>query len=134
MNYEEQIEQFINSHIESLLVLEVNSTLSPKVSGHITRTKEIQKRIQSHQPKDYRHLIEYLSSESRMFGWSYPEDTVEEKCEDSYQQFWGNMRGFISGMTGNERLFFFGYLDDYDKLSLKMKSTREEIKIKLFMK
>ena len=47
MNYEEQIEQFINSHIKSLLAIEVNSTLSPKVSGHITRTKEIQKIIQS---------------------------------------------------------------------------------------
>ncbi len=134
MTYEEHIDQLINSHIEGLLAIEENSTLSSKVSTHITRTKEIQKRIQSKQPKDYRHLIEYLHSESRMFGWSYPEDTIEEKCEVSYQQFWKSIRELIGGMTGNERLIFFGYVEDYDKLSLKMKSAREEIRIKLFMK
>jgi hypothetical protein len=37
-------------------------------------------------------------------------------------------------MTANERLYFLGYLDEYENLRPIERSAREEIELKLFMK
>lgn len=36
-------------------------------------------------------------------------------------------------MTVNERLYFFGYLNDYENLKPNEQSAREEIEFKLFI-
>jgi len=133
MTYEEQIIQFLNSHIQNLMISKESSDFPKKVDRHIDRTNKIHSIIKNQRPEDYRQLIEYLHSESRKIGWSYPENIIEENCEDSFRQLWNSMKNLIVGMTGNERLYFFGYIKDYDKLSLNLKSARNEIRLKLFM-
>lgn len=44
------------------------------------------------------------------------------------------MKSIIQGMTVNERLYFFGYLDEYESLRTIQRSAREEIELKLFIK
>ena len=102
--------------------------------SHLEKTNHILKIIDGQQPENYKQLIEYLNQEGRNFGWSFPKNTEEEKCETDFWKLKDSMKSIIQGMTVNERLYFFGYLDEYESLRTIQRSAREEIELKLFIK
>jgi hypothetical protein len=104
------------------------------VITHLEKTNNILQIIKGHGPEDYRQLIEWLNQEGRNFGWSFPENLEVEKCEAEFWRLKDSIKRITQGMTANERLYFFGYLDEYEKLEPIERSAREEIKLKLFMK
>lgn len=78
-------------------------------------------------------MIEYLNDEGRYFGWSFPENEKEETCENSFWNLKEKTKKLVGGMTGNERLFYFGYIDEFENLPSSHKSAKDEILRKLFM-
>ena len=111
-----------------------NGIRPKKVSEHLERIDEIILIIGGKQPEDYKQLIEWLNQEGRNFGLSFPENPAEEKCEVEFWRLKDSIKEIIQRMTANERLYFFGYLDEYEKLKPIERSAREEIELKLFMK
>ncbi|UBZ10712.1 hypothetical protein LDL79_00975 [Leeuwenhoekiella palythoae] len=90
--------------------------------------------IDSQRPEDYRQLIEWLNQQGRNFGWSFPKNSDEDTFETEFWRLKDSIKRITQGMTLNERLYFFGYLDEYEKLRPIERSAREEIELKLFMK
>lgn len=134
MTYHQDIEKNLKSHVRNIENIGENETRPKKVNTHLARTNEIIKIIEGQRPEDYRQLIEWLNQEGRNFGWSFPENPEEEKCETEFWRLKDSIKRITQGMTANERLYFFGYLDEYEKLKPIERSAREEIELKLFMK
>lgn len=134
MSYYKDIENCLDIHLHDLESLAPKDQLSEKVISHFEQTEKVLNNITRQRPEDYRLLIEYLYNEGRRFGWSYPEDKDEEACETSFWRLKDSIKEIIEGMTGNERLYFFGYLEEYENLNPKHRSEKEKIELKLFMK
>ena len=134
MDYFSDLKRLLDSHIANLKSIAPTEQLNKRIVQHLNRTIDVAKEIALQEPKKSRLLIEYLENESRTFGWSYPENLKEEKCEDSFWQLKNSLEIIIGSMTVNERLYFFGYLDDYEKLNPKHNSDKERIRRMLFIK
>ena len=133
MSYQQEIKSLIERYIQTLKNIN-NKILPEKVIGHFERTTEIKELINGEQPENYRMFIEYLNQEGQHFGRSFPENPEEEKCEKEFQKFKDSIKLIIQGMTANERLYFFGYLDEYENLRPIERSARETIELKLFLR
>ena len=134
MTYHEDIYNYLNSHVQNIESIDSIDNLPKKVIGHLDRTVQILKIIDGRQPENYKQLIEYLNQEGRNFGWSYPENAEEEKSETEFWKLKDSIKLIIQSMTANERLYFFGYLAEYENLKSIERSAREDIELKLFMK
>mgnify|MGYP005750159811 CR=1 FL=1 len=132
MNYHQDIEKNLKSHVRNIENIGEKETRPKKVTTHLERTNEIIKIIEGQRPEDYRQLIEWLNQEGRNFGWSVPENSEEEKCETQFWILKDSIKRISQGMTANERLYFFGFLDEYEKLKPIERSNREEIELNLF--
>ena len=134
MIYYQDIQNNLKSHVRNLESIGEKEKLPKNVVSHLEKTNHILKIIDGQQPENYKQLIEYLNQEGRNFGWSFPKNTEEEKCETDFWKLKDSMKSIIQGMTVNERLYFFGYLDEYESLRTIQRSAREEIELKLFIK
>tara|TARA_R110002167_G_C12349861_1_gene622069 strand:+ start:61 stop:465 length:405 start_codon:yes stop_codon:yes gene_type:complete len=134
MTYYQDIQNNLKSHVRNLESIGEKEKLPKNVVSHLEKTNHILKIIDGQQPENYKQLIEYLNQEGRNFGWSFPKNTEEEKCETDFWKLKDSMKSIIQGMTVNERLYFFGYLDEYEGLRTIQRSAREEIELKLFIK
>jgi len=134
MIYHEDIHNSLKHHIQILENLGNRDTLPKKVTEHLNISLKVLNEIEYRQPENYRQLIEYLNNEGRNFGWSYPENSEEEKCETYFWKLTESIKMIIQKIPFNERLHFFGYLDDYKNLKPNQKNDRENIEVKLFMK
>jgi hypothetical protein len=134
MTYYRDIENNLKSHVRNIENISEKGVRPKKVTAHLNKTNEILQIIESQRPEDYRQLIEWLNQEGRNFGWSFPENPEEENCETEFWRLKDSIQRIVQGMTANERLYFFGYLDEYEKLEPIERSAREEIELKLFMK
>src|SRR6478735_7753950 len=124
MTYHKDIKKNIESYVQNLESIGSRESLPKKVLNHFERTVQILNTINGQKPEDYKHLIEYLNQEGRNFGWSYPENLEEEKCETEFWKLKDNIKSIVQRMNVNERLFFFGYLADYDNLKPIERSAR----------
>ena len=134
MDYHQSIQNALKIHITYLEQIDDKEFLPEKVLEHLVNTIQTLGIIRKKRPKDYKMLIEYLYQEGRKFGWSFPENLEEEKCENKFWEIKKSIKSIIQGMTMNERLYFFGYLDEYEGLNSVERSAREKIELKLFMK
>lgn len=134
MSYHRRIQNHLTIHVRNLESIGKEEVLPEKVLRHFEKTIQILKIINGERPAYYKTLIEYLDQEGRNFGWSFPESTEEEKCEKEFWKLKNSMKSIIQGMTANERLYFFGYSDEYENLKPIERSARENIELKLFMK
>ena len=134
MNYQQEIQKELQLYSQCLENNTEKEVLSTNVQEHLDRTFQIQKIIEGKRPEDYRQLIEYLYEEGRRFGWSYSENSDQEKRESDFWRFKDRIRTIVEGMSVHERLYFFGFLDEYENLKPIQRSAREEIEVKLFLK
>ena len=134
MSYHRTIQNQLTIHVRNLKNIGEKEVLQEKVLKHLEKTIQILEIIKGERPENYKTIIEYLHQEGRNFGWSFPESSEEEICEKEFWKLKESMKSFIQGMTANERLYFFGYLDDYENLKPIERSARENIELKLFMK
>ncbi|UII79168.1 hypothetical protein [Flagellimonas sp. CMM7] len=133
MSYSIDIEILLDTYIVELTRISKENQLDQRVEDHLNRTTEVRKEIASQKPENNRNLIEHLDKEGRMFGWSYPENSDQEKCENLFWNFKNSIKSIVIGMTINERLFFFGYIEEYESINPKHISKRERIEEILFM-
>jgi hypothetical protein len=115
MSYQQEIKSILDRYIQTLENID-KKALHKKVIEHLAKTIQIKVLINEDRPENYRMLIEYLSQEGRNFGWSFPESTEEEICEKEFWKLEESIKSIVQGMTVNERLYFFGYLDEYENL------------------
>lgn len=134
MTYNRDIENNLKSHVRNIENIGEKGVRPKKVNTHLEKTNKILQIIDRQRPEDYRQLIEWLNQEGRNFGWSFPENSEEDKCETEFWRLKDSIQRVVQSMTANERLYFFGYLDEYEKLKPIERSAREEIELKLFMK
>lgn len=136
MSYLEDIKSSLKEHIDilkSISLINLNATSRKKIESHLKRSVVINEQIDKEEPQKLRELIEYLNDEGRYFGWSFPENEKEETCENSSWNLKEKTKKLIGGMTGNERLYYFGYIDEFENLPTTHKSAKDEILRKLFM-
>jgi len=119
--------------LKSISLINLNDTSRKKIESHLKRSVLINERIDKEEPQKLKELIEYLNDEGRYFGWSFPENEKEETCEHSFWSLKEKTKKLIGGMTGNERLYYFGYIDEFENLPSTHKSAKDEILRKLFM-
>jgi hypothetical protein len=134
MTYYENIKNNLKAHLLILEKISEREDLPKKVSEHFDNTSQILNEIGGQKPENFRLLIEYINNESRRFGWSFPENSDEEKCETDFWKLKDSIKRIVQGMTANERLHFFGYLEEYENLKPIQRSERENIELKLFMR
>jgi hypothetical protein len=134
MSYHRTIQNHLTIHVQNLENIGKKEVLHDKVLRHLEKTIQILELIKGERPENYKTIIEYLYQEGRNFGWSFPESSEEEICEKEFWKLKESMKLMIQGMTANERLYFFGYLDEYKNLKQIERSARENIELKLFMK
>ena len=134
MTYQQKIKKELQLYSQRLGNNKEKEALSTNAQEHLDRTFQVLKIIEGQTPEDYRQLIEYLYEEGRRFGWSYSENSDEEKRESDFWRLKDRIRTIAQGMTVNERLYFFGFLDEYENLKPIQRSTREGIEVKLFLK
>ncbi len=134
MTYHQEIQNSVKLYVRNLEGIGEKETRPRKVNIHLEKTFQVLKIIERARPEDYKKLIEFLDQEGSNFGWSFPENLEEEKCETYFWKFKDSIKSIIQGMTANERLYFFDYLDEYEKLKPFERSAREEIELRLFMK
>lgn len=135
MSYFQRIKFDFEKHIESIESL-VNSNIneiSPKVKNHYDASKKTNSFLNSEDPKKLKLFIEYIATESRGFGWSFPENNIEDLCENSFWEMKNNIKNIVGGMTVIERLFYFGYLEEFEKIPQTHKSDRDRILQNLFI-
>ena len=134
MSYHRRILNHLTIHVRNLENIGKKEAIQEKVLRHLEKTIQILEIIKGERPEYYKTFIEYLYQEGRNFGWSFPESSEEEMCEKEFWKLKESMKSIIQGMTANERLYFFGYLDEYENLKPIERSARENIELKLFMK
>lgn len=134
MTYSEEIKKHLDLHLSALENFIQAKESSDKISQHLNRTLLVVKEINSNKSEKHRTVIEYLENESRNFGWSFPENSSEEKIESSFWQLKNSVERIIKSMTINERLSNFGYLKDYEKLAPHERNAREHIERLLYIK
>lgn len=134
MTYYEEIKKHLDLHLSALENIIQAKESSDKIIQHLNRTLLVVKEINSNKSEKHRTVIEYLENESRNFGWSFPEDSSEEKIESSFWQLKNSVERIIKSMTINERLSNFGYLEDYEKLAPHELNAREHIERLLYIK
>jgi hypothetical protein len=134
MTYYENIQNNLKAHLLILEKISEREDLPKKVSEHFDNTSQILNEIGGQKPENFRLLIEYINNESRRFGWSFPENSDEEQCETDFWKLKDSIKRIAQGMTVNERLYFFGYLEEYENLKPIQRSERENIELKLFMR
>lgn len=136
MSYFEDIKSSLNEHIENLKTLSLvnlNVTSRKKIESHLNRSIILNNQIDKEEPIKLKNFIEYLNDEGRYFGWSFPENEKEEGCETSFWNLKKRSQKLIGKMTGNERLYYFGYIEEFEKLPTAHKAEKDEILRKLFM-
>lgn len=136
MSYFEEIKWHLKEHInclESILKINPSEIENNKIVNHLNETKLVNNMVVSDEPKDLKFFIEYLERESRKFGWSFPENKIEELFEKSFWELQEKIKKLIGGMSANERLYCFGFLEEFEKLPINHTSAREAILIKLFI-
>jgi len=133
MSYFDTIKTSLKNHITFLELIEVDENQNQKVDNHLKISLEIDKLLSAETPEKLKEFIEYLSQEGRNFGWSFPLNKSEDECENSFLNLKNQMKRMIGGMTVNERLYYFGYLDEFEKLPSKHKTARDNILEKLFI-
>lgn len=119
--------------IHSISLEDLNQTSRTKIEMHINASINVNKAIDTEDPQKLKQLIEYLAMEGRGFGWSFPENPKEERCERSFWDLNDKMKQLIGGMTRKERLSYFGYLKEFENIPAAHKSARDEILLKLYM-
>lgn len=134
MTYDVDIKKGFDSYIQTLEGFVQEAQPTDMLRRHLQSALTVSKGIEVGQPENYRQLIEYIAQVSHDYGWSFPVNTIEEACETSFYSFRDTMERIIGGMTLNERLYFFGYLDEYENLKPIERSARERIELLLFMK
>jgi hypothetical protein len=140
LSYFEDIKSSLKDHINilrSISLINLNDISRKKIESHLKRSVVISvvinEQIDKEEPQKLKELIEYLNDEGRYFGWSFPENEKEEMCENSFWNLKEKTKKLVGGMTGNERLYYFGYIDEFENLPSTHKSAKDEILIKLFM-
>lgn len=136
MRYFEEIKSAIKEHLDllnSISLEDLNQTSRKKIENHINFSVEVNINVDKEDPQKLKEVIEYLEIEGRNFGWSFPENPKEELCEESFLILKSKMKKLIGRMTGNERLHYFGYFNEFENLLPNHKSARDKILMKLFM-
>lgn len=133
MSYHRRIQNLLKIHVRNLENIGKKEVLQEKVLKHLEKTIQILEIIKEERPENYKTIIEYLYQEGRNFGLSFPESSEEEICEKEFWKLKESMKLIIQGMTANERLYFFGYIDEYENLKPIERSARKNIELKLFM-
>lgn len=133
MNYSEDIKKHLEFHLSALENIQGNES-SDKFTQHLNRTLLALNEVNSKKSENLRTVIEYLENESRHFGWSFPENPSEEKSESSFWELKKRIEEIIKSMAINERLSYFGYLEDYEKLAPHERSAKEQIERLLYIK
>ena len=125
----------MGNHIDFLKTLSDSNlnNINEKVRKHIETSNRTNNAIDAEEPDKLKILIEYLALESRGFGWSFPENELEKLCESSFWTMLDKIKNLIGGMTLNERLYYFGYSEEFEKIPVKHKSDRDRILHKLFV-
>jgi hypothetical protein len=132
MYYFENIKSNLKNHITFLEELE-NIGENLKVKNHLIESRKVYEELSVESPEKLKTIIEFLSNESRNFGWSFPENEMEQNSETSFLKLQSSIERMISGMTLTERLLYFGFQEEYQKLETKHKSARDTILVKLFV-
>jgi hypothetical protein len=132
MSYFKFIKAELQKHISLLKSIE-NDSQNSKLENHLSESLRIDSELSYESPEKLKCFIEYLSKEGRNFGWSFPENRIEEDCENSFWNMKNQIKKLIGGMTVNERLYYFGYLGEYENLPINHKSERNNILVKLFI-
>lgn len=136
MSYFEEIKSIFKEHIDLVKMIplqDLNKTSQKKIESHLKSSSDINESVDREEPEKLKKFIDYLENEGRFFGWSFPENEKEEICENSFWNLKSRMQSLIEGMTGNERLFYFGYLDEFESITSTQKSAKDAILRKLFM-
>lgn len=136
MGYFEEIKSGLKDHIDyikSISTEDLRPESVMKIARHLQSSIATNEIVDTEEPKKLRQFIDYLEKEGRSFGRSFPENKSEEACESSFWTFKDKMRKMIGGMTANKRLYYFGYLEEFENLSSTHKSAKDEILIRLFM-
>jgi hypothetical protein len=134
MNYFEDIKKHLEFHLSALENIIQRNESSDKFTQHLNRTLLVVNEVSSKKSENHRTVIEYLENESRNFGWSFPENPSEEKSESSFWELKKRIEEIIKSMAINERLSYFGYLEDYEKLAPHERSAKEQIERLLYIK
>lgn len=134
MSYHRRIYRNLKTHFQNLKNIGKKEILQEKVLTHFENTKKILEIVKGKKPIHYRAFIDYLYQETRNFGCSFPERIQEEKCEKEFWKFKESIRKIILEMNTNERLYFFGYFEEYERIKPIERSAREMIELKLFLR
>ena len=132
MSYFITIKTELQNHISNLNSIRIDSKNS-KLENHLNQSISVYNDLSYESPEKLKRFIEYLSQEARCVGWSFPENAIEEDCEKSFWNMKNQIKKLIGGMTVNERLYFFGFLEEYEKLPSSHMSARNAILEKLFI-
>ena len=135
MNYFENVKSNLQDHIRLLetLVKSSDNGINQKIKNHYEASKNINNSVNFEDPKKLKLLIEYVATESRGFGWSFPENNIEELCEDSFWEMKNKLKRIVGGMTVNERLYYFGYFQEFENIPSTHKSDKDRILQNLFV-
>lgn len=134
MTYHQDIANSLKSYVCNIENIGEEGVRPQNVNTYLDKANTILHIIDRQRPEDYRQLIEWLNQQGRNFGWSFPKNSDEDTFETEFWRLKDSIKRITQGMTLNERLYFFGYLDEYEKLRPIELSAREEIELKLFMK
>ena len=134
MTYHAEIKKHLVQHLYAIENSIKGNESSDKATQHLNRTLLVLNEVELTKSDKQRIVVEYLENESRNFGWSFPENPSEEKIEDSFWGLKNSIEGIIKSMSINERLSYFGYLEDYKKLTPNERSAREHIERLLYIK
>ncbi len=124
------IKSYFEGHIAHLQDLTSQYEPTERFNKHLKFSFKVCNELTKEAPSIMRLLIEYLESESRAIGWSFPETKIEEEFEKSFLNFRDTIKQLVKEMTVNERLHYFGYMSDYD---FAKRSEKERIEYKLFI-
>ncbi len=134
MTYYKEFKSLLRDHIDSLEKYVSNFRMSSdKVRKHIELSNRTYNAFDTEDPVKLRIFVEYIASEARGFGWSFPENEFERLCENSFWEMHSKVRILIDKMTLSERLSYFGYSEEFEKIPEKHKSDRDRILHKIFV-
>ena len=120
--------------IQAIPLANIPSDSQEKILRHLAAAESANKMLDRETSEKCKNIIEFLHSESRSFGWSFRENPAEEVCENAFRIFEKRITRLVGGMSVNERLHYFGYLEEFEKLIRAHPSAGDEILRKLFVK